>query len=170
MQDHLEARGFDFSFGDFGEVEILTPLSEEQYEELNHALGIYGVELFNDQKNLLIRGIKNAIGEMLNIEEGMPAKKVSAYLSEKLNYSYGYLTAIFSEATFISISQFMMIQKVERVKDLIINSDLTLTEISYRLNYSSLAHLSNQFKKITGLSPKLFKDIVDKKRAMQNEG
>jgi AraC-like DNA-binding protein len=101
---------------------------------------------------------------MVSLEDNFPSEKISLYLAEKLNHSYGYLANAFSEVTYSSIENFIIMQKIERAKQLMINGDLTLTEISYKLNYSSVAHLSNQFKKTTGLTPSAFQRIIVKRR------
>lgn len=164
MQDQLEKLSMDFSFSEFGGLETKETLTAEQINTLQVSLAPYGIEIYTDQQNLLVHRIKDVIRELVYSEGDLPSVNLSSYLSSKLNYSYAHLTAIFSEATSISIAHFMMMQKVERTKELIIETDLSLTEISYKLNYSSLAHLSNQFKQITGLPPKRFKEIIEKKR------
>ncbi len=100
---------------------------------------------------------------MISREENLPAVKISAYIAERVNYSYGYLAALFSEITYTSIENFIILQKIERAKQMILTGDLTLTEIAFRLNYSSVAHLSSQFKKTTGLTPSVFQSIIKKK-------
>ena len=116
----------------------------------------------------MIQRIKDAIVEMVYEKDKLPSVTISQYLSEKLNFSYGYITNIFSEYTYTSIENFIIIQKIERAKKLIIEDELTLTEVSYKLNYSSVAYLSSQFKKVTGLTPSAFKRIVDKRRSLSN--
>ncbi len=169
VKEHLEKLGVNFQIGDSSEVEINSSLSTEQQAQLNSDLGRYGIELHDDSQNLLVLRVKDAIREMVQRGENMPSVQLSEYLTKKLNYSYGHLTAIFSDVTSTSISHFLMLQRVERVKELILTNKFTLTEISYRLNYSSLAHLSNQFKKVTGLTPKKFKDIMQKRRTQRGE-
>jgi AraC-like DNA-binding protein len=120
--------------------------------------------LMDDKRSILIEKIINIIIEMVHYSEEMPAVNYSTYISEKLNYDYTYLSNIFSEVKGITIQQFIIIHKIERVKELLLYEELNLTEISYKLNYSSVAHLSNQFKKITGLSPSHFKKVKDKRR------
>ncbi len=168
LREQLAKHSIDFTFGELGEVDIKTPLTAEITKELASALAIYGIEFVSEDQNLLVRRIKDVIRDYVYTEGDLPPVNVSKLLSEKLNYSYGHLTAVFSEATSISIAHFTMMQKVERIKELIIETELSLTEISYRLNYSSLAHLSSQFKLITGLSPKRFKEIIEKKRLSQS--
>ena len=164
IQDQLEKLSMSFSFADFGGLETKEALTIEQISALQTSLEPYGMEIYTDEQNLLVNRIKDVIRELIYSEGDLPSVNLSTHLSSKLNYSYAHLTAIFSEATSISIAHFVMMQKVERTKELLMETDLSLTEISYRLNYSSLAHLSNQFKQITGLSPKRFKEIIEKKR------
>ena len=115
-----------------------------------------------------VQKIKDAIVEMVYEKDKLPVTTTSIYLADKLNLSYGYLSNIFSEYTYTSIENYIIIQKIERAKKLIIDEEFNLTEISYKLNYSSLAHLSSQFKKITGLTPSVFKRIVNKRKALLN--
>ena len=118
----------------------------------------------DDKKAILIEKIKNVIVEMVHYEDELPKTNFSDYLSEKLNYDYTYLANIFSEVTGITIGHFIIVHKIERVKELLLYDELTLTEISYKLNYSSVAYLSNQFKKVTGLTPSFFKNLKHKRR------
>ncbi|MDB5229088.1 MAG: AraC family transcriptional regulator, partial [Bacteroidota bacterium] len=119
----------------------------------------------DNQKSTLVQKIKDTIIEMVWLEEKLPTSKISSYIAEKLNHSYGYLSNLFSEVTYTSIENYIIIQKIERAKQMIIGDELTLTEISYRLNYSSVAHLSTQFKKTTGLTPSAFQRIIKKRRS-----
>ena len=151
-----------------GEVELKRMLSEEELEELSGNLSTYGIQILNDQKIALVQRIKNTINEMLEADTPQ-AHTVSIYLSEKLNYSYTYLSNLFSEATYTSIENFVILRKVDHAKELMANTDLTLTEIAYRLNYSSVAHLSSQFKKTTGLTPTKFQRILEKRRGKRIE-
>lgn len=146
------------------ELKIKDELSSQQVAELNAALKSYGIEVVENQKNALVQKIKNTIIEMVYLEDNLPTIKTSSYLADKLNHSYGYIANLFSEVTYSSIENFIILQKIERAKQLIAHSDLTLTEISNKLNYSSVAHLSNQFKKTTGLSPSVFQRIINKRR------
>lgn len=167
VREQLEKHSIDFTFGDLGELEIQTKLSAELTKTLAAELAHYGIEFFPEDQNLLVLRIKEAIRDFVYSEGDLPPINISTLLSQKLHYSYGHLTAVFSEATSISIAHYTIMQKVERIKELIIETELSLTEISFRLNYSSLAHLSSQFKQITGLSPKRFKEIIEKKRLSQ---
>lgn len=146
-----------------GEIEIKRALSDDEIHELFTNLNAYGIYVLNDQKMALVQKIKNTIDEMLKDDE-MRTQRISDYLSDKLNYSYTYLSNLFSESTYTSIENFVILRKVDHVKDLMTDTDLTLTEIAYRLNYSSVAHLSGQFKKITGLTPTKFQDIVERRK------
>lgn len=152
----------------FGEIEFLEKISEDKLEELKSDLQDYGISIIENQKTVLIEKIKEVIMEMITIEEPLNVK-ASVYLSEKLNHSYGYLSNLFSEITFSSIENYIMLQKIERAKNLIIKDHLTLTEIAYKLNYSSVAHLSTQFKNITGITPSQFQRIIIKRREIANK-
>jgi AraC-like DNA-binding protein len=166
LQEQLERLDIRFQFLELGEIEIADDVSDETFNELQESLNRYSIHIVNNQKAQLIQKIKDTIVEMVYEKDKMPNTTISHYLSEKLNFSYGHLANIFSENTFTSIENFIIIQKVERAKKLIIEEELTLTEISYKLNYSSVAYLSSQFKKVTGLTPSAFKRIVDKRRKL----
>ncbi|MEO9892038.1 AraC family transcriptional regulator [Aurantibacter sp.] len=146
-----------------GEVEIKKSLSSEDLNTLSDNLNSYGIEILDEQKVVLVERIKNTIEEMLEGDEAQ-LLKVSSYLSDKLNYSYAYLSNLFSETTFTSIENFIILRKVDRTKELMANTNLTLTEIAFRLNYSSVAHLSGQFKKTTGLTPTMFQKIMKRRK------
>ena len=124
----------------------------------------YGIEIIDDQKNALIQKTKDIIVEMIYREENLPLEKISSYIAKRVSYSYGYLATLFSEMTYSSIENFIILQKIERAKQMILVEGLTLTEIAARLNYSSVAHLSSQFKKTTGLTPSAFQAIIKKRR------
>lgn len=160
----LKKLGLHFIIVDLGEIEIMEELSDEKREELKIALKKSGLELMDDKKSILIEKINNVIIEMVHYSEEMPKVNYSDYISEKLNYDYTYLSNIYSEVKGITIQQFIILHKVERAKELLIYDELNLTEISYKLNYSSVAHLSNQFKKVTGLTPTQFKQMTNKRR------
>jgi len=162
IEDTLKAMGLEYAFE--GPTEVEVRLTEEQKEELNNKLARYGIDLTEKQPNDLVEQIKRAIIDLVYRTENLPAINISEYLSKKLNYSYGHLTAVFSEATYTSIAHFTIMQKIERAKELLLQNNLTLTEISFQLNYSSVAYLSNQFKMVTGLTPSRFQEIMRKKR------
>jgi AraC-like DNA-binding protein len=149
---------------DLGKVEVLEYIAPEQIEILKINLANSGLELLDDKKAILIEQIKNVIIEMVHYTDELPNIKYSDYISEKLNYDYTYLSNVFSEVKGITIQQFIISHKIERVKELLLYDELNLTEIAYLMNYSSVAHLSNQFKKHTGLSPSYFKSLKQKRK------
>jgi AraC-like DNA-binding protein len=169
LQEQLEKLGIKYQLLDLGQIEIGDAISEEGLIELKDILKKYGIQIINNPKGQLIQKIKDAIIEIVYDKDKFPDITISQYLSDKLNFRYGYITNIFSEYTYTSIENFIIIQKIERAKKLIIEEKLTLTEISYELNYSSVAYLSTQFKKVTGLTPSLFKRIVSKRRKLSNK-
>ncbi|MFC5281930.1 helix-turn-helix domain-containing protein [Pedobacter alpinus] len=140
-----------------GIVEIYESLTPQHYEKLRTNLIKSGLELMDSKRSILIEKIKSVIIQMIHYSNELPEMKYSDYLSKKLNYDYTYLANLFSEANGITIQQFIIIHKIEKVKELLLYNELSLTEIAYKMRYSSVAHLSNQFRKITGLSPSSFK-------------
>jgi len=164
VKEELKKLGLHFIMVDLGEVEIMENLSGEQREQLKVVLSNEGFELMDDKKAVLIDKIKNAIIEMVHQSDEMIKVNFSDYLSGKLNHDYTYMANLFSEVQGTTIEQFMISHKIERIKELIIYDELNITEIAWKMNYSSVAHLSNQFKKMTGLSPTQFKQLKDKKR------
>lgn len=165
VKDVLKQLELHFIVVDLGEVEIMENISGVQQEQLKIALHQSGLELMDDKKAVLIEKIKNVITEMIHHTDEMPKMNYSDYISEKLDYDYTYLSNLFSEVKGITIQQFIIIHKIERAKELLLYDELNLTEISYKLHYSSVAHLSNQFKKVTGMSPSQFKQLKDKRRS-----
>ena len=164
VKAELDKLGLNYGVVDLGEVDVKENVTLQQYELLKGALLKSGLELMDDKKAMLIEKIKNVIIEMVHYTDELPKTKNSDYISYKLKHDYTYLANLFSEATGTTIEHFIIAHKIERVKELIIYDELNLTEIAFRLHYSSVAHLSNQFKKITGLSPSQFKQLKDKKR------
>ena len=163
VKSELEKLGLHYTVIDLGHVEIKEDIASEQREQLKDALLKSGLELMDDKKAMLIEKIKNVIVEMVHYTDDVPRVNFSDYLSEKLNYDYTYLANLFSEVTGITIEHFIIAHKIERVKELLLYDELNLTQISYKLNYSSVAHLSNQFKKVTGLTPTFFKKLKEKR-------
>jgi AraC-like DNA-binding protein len=151
----------------FGEIELLESFSDEKMAKINLQLKANGIEIVENQKSVLVQKVKDLIVEMVKNEEPISVKS-SIYISEKLNHSYGYLSNLFSEITYSSIENFIIIQKIELAKELIINSEMNLTEIAFRLNYSSVAHLSTQFKNTTGITPSAFQRIILKRKEIYN--
>jgi len=165
VKDELKKMNIPFVKVELGEVELMGEISPQQREQLALALLTSGLELMEDKRAMLIEKIKNVVVEMVHYSDELPKTKFSVYLSEKLDYDYTYLSNLFSETEGTTIEQFILLHKIERVKELIIYDELNLTEIAWKLNYSSVAHLSHQFKKITGLTPTFFKSIKRKKRS-----
>jgi AraC-like DNA-binding protein len=151
---------------DLGEAEIIESISEAQHDHIKAALLKSGLELMDDKKSVLIQRIKSVIIELVHYSEEPLSVNFSQFLSEKLNHNYTYLANLFSEVQGITIEKFIIAHKIERVKELLVYNELTLTEIAYKLHYSSVAHLSAQFKKVTGLTPTYFKNLKDKRRSM----
>jgi AraC-like DNA-binding protein len=164
LQEQLDKLKISYEITGLGEIEIKETLSADQYKELEAGIKKYGIEIIDDPKNALIQRIKDTIIEMVYLSEELPNTNISAYIANKLNHNYGYLSNLFSEVTFSSIANFIILQKIERAKQLIIEDKLTLTEVAWELNYSSVAHLSNQFKKTTGLTPTAFQRIIKKRK------
>jgi AraC-like DNA-binding protein len=160
----LERLGLHHKTVELGEVEILENITLAQREQLNNGLKKAGLELMDDKKAMLVERLKNVIIEMIHYLDEPPLTKYSVFLSDKLNYDYTYLANLFSEVRGITIEQFIIFHKIERVKELLVYDDLSLTEIADRLHYSSVGHLSNQFKKTTGLTPSHFKKLKEKRR------
>ena len=163
VMEELKKLGLNYVSVDLGVVDIMEGISPSQWDQLKTNLAKSGLELMDDKRSILIEKIKNVIVEMIHYTDELPHVNYSDYISEKLNYDYTYLSNIFSEVKGMTIQQFIIIHKIERVKELLLYNDLNLTEISYKLHYSSVAHLSNQFKKITGLTPTFYKKLRKKR-------
>ena len=153
----------------FGELDLIENISDEKLEDLKSTLEKYGISIVENQKTIIIQKIKDAIIDMVYNEEIDVNVKSSTYLSEKIGQSYGYLSSLFSEVTYTSIENFIILQKIEYTKQLIVNEGLSLTEIAFKLNYSSVAHLSTQFKNTTGITPSAFQKIISKRREAINQ-
>jgi AraC-like DNA-binding protein len=164
VKDELKKLNLHFIVN-MGEVEIMENITDEQREQFRLALRESGLELMDDKKAMLIEKIKTIIIEMVHYTDELPKSNFSDYLSEKLNHDYTYLANLFSEYQGTTIEKYIIIHKIERVKELIIYNEVNLTEIAWMMHYSSVAHLSNQFKKITGLTPSHFKQLKVKSRS-----
>ncbi len=164
VKEELKKLGLHFILVDMGVVDIMENITSDQREQIRIALQRSGLELMDDKKAVLIERIKNVIIEMIHYTDELPKVNFSDYLSEKLDYDYTYLANLFSEVQGTTIEKFIISHKIERVKELIIYDELNITEIAWKLHYSSVAHLSTQFKKITGLTPSHFKNLKYKRR------
>jgi AraC-like DNA-binding protein len=164
VKEELKKLGLHFIVVDLGEVEIMENISAAQREQIKIAFYNIGLELMEDKKAILIEKIKNAVVEMVHHSDELIKTNFSDFISAKLNHDYTYLANLFSEVQGITIEHFIIAHKIERIKELIIYDELNLTEIAWKMNYSSIAHLSNQFKKATGLSPSHFRQLKEKRR------
>jgi len=164
VKQELQKLNIDHGIIDLGEVEIRGELDEYQHKNLRIALSKSGLELMENKKAILIEKIKTLVIEMVYYEDEYLFEKNSEYISRKLNLNYTYLATIFSEAAGINLEQYIIAHKIEKAKELIIYDELNLTEISYKLGYKSVSHLSAQFKKLTGLTPSFFKQLREKRR------
>ncbi|EFK36931.1 helix-turn-helix domain-containing protein [Chryseobacterium gleum] len=167
LDEKLKEHGLKYRLLNFGEVEFYEPLTQEQHNLFKKNLEDYGIEIIESQKTALVQKIKDAIVELVFSDEIIPVK-ASIYISEKLNHSYGYLSNLFSEVAYTSIENFIILQKIEHAKALIIRNKQSLTEIAHKLNYSSVAHLSTQFKNTTGITPSQFQKIIGRRRRIQS--
>jgi AraC-like DNA-binding protein len=167
VKAELDKLGLHYGSIDLGEVAIDEDITATEYDQLKTALLQSGLELMYDKNAMLIEKIKAVIIEMVHYADELPDMKKSEYIGKKLNHSYTKLSSIFSEATGITIEQYIIIHKVEKIKELLLYDELNLIQISNKLQYSSVSHLSSQFKKITGLSPTYFKELKLKKRKNQ---
>ncbi|MEO8771514.1 MAG: AraC family transcriptional regulator [Ferruginibacter sp.] len=163
VKDILTNLGLHYTVVDLGMVEINENIGYYQREMLRERLLKWDLILLNDKRSILIEKIKNFITELVSDSADAPIENYSSLLSENLNYDYTYLANIFSETKGMTIQQYIIIQKIEKVKELLLYDELNLTEISYRLHYSSVAHLSMQFKKVTGLTPSCYKQSKQKR-------
>ncbi len=164
VKEEFKKLNLHYVFVEMGEVEIMETLNSEQLEELKQALHRIGLELMDDKKAVLIDKIKNAIIDIVHFSEENIKVNFSQHLSEKLNHNYTYMANLFSQIQGTTIEQFMISHKVERIKELIIYDEMNISEIAWKMNYSSVAHLSNQFKKITGLTPTQFRQLKNRTR------
>lgn len=158
--------GLHYSEVELGEVEIVGSISAAQQDQFRVALLKSGLELMDDKKSVLIRKIKNVIVEVVHYSDEPLTTKFSEFLSRELNLDYTYLANLFSEVQGTTIEKYFIAHKIERVKELLVYDELKLTEIAYLMHYSSVAHLSTQFKKVTGLTPSYFKQLKKKRRSM----
>jgi len=166
VKAELEKLGLHYITVELGEVEVMENISEEQHDLFKAGLLKSGLELMDDKKSVLIQRIKNVIVELIHYSEEPLTINFSEYLSQKLDHNYTYLANLFSEVQGTTIEKFIIVHKIERVKELLVYNELNLTEIAYLMHYSSVAHLSAQFKKVTGLTPSHFKQLREKRLNM----
>jgi AraC-like DNA-binding protein len=159
VKSELEKLGLKDFEVDLGSIDIFEELSNEKKKQLIEALRSWGFELLNDNNLILVEKIKNAVIEMVHFSESHLKSNFSEYLSNKLNRDYTYLSNVFSENQKTTIAHFLLMHKIERAKELLIYDELNISEIAYMLHFSSVSHLSNQFKKMTGLSPSQYKSL-----------
>jgi len=166
VKDELTKLGLKYITVELGEAELLEVISPDQREQVRAALLKSGLELMDDKKSVLIQKIKTIIIELVHYSEEPLSVNLSEYLSQKLQHDYTYLANLFTEVQGTTIEKFLISHKIERVKELLVYDELTLTEIAYKMHYSSVAHLCTQFKKVTGLTPSHFKLLKNKRRSM----
>src|SRR5450432_125176 len=171
VKSELEKLQLDYKVVELGEAILSAKIPDEKHDALKDALLKWGLELMDDKRSILIEKIKNVIVEMVHYADELPKKNYYAYISDKLEQDYTYLANLFSEVVGITIEHFIIAHKIEKVKELLVYDEINLTKIAEKLHYSSVAHLSNQFKKVTGLTPSHFKHLKKKRRvALENMG
>ena len=164
VKSELDRLGIGYLDVKIGEADIIGNIPPELLDQLDIALRKSGLHLMDNKKSILVEKIKNAIIELVHYTDEQIKVNLSDYLSDKLKYDYTYLANLFSEVKGITLEKFYLTHKIEKVKELIVYDELNLTEIAYKMHYSSVSHLSNQFKKITGLTPSHFKQLKNKRR------
>ena len=169
VKDELKNLGLDCKVVELGQADIAGDISTGQRDQFKAALLKSGLELMDDKKSMLIEKIKKVIIELVHYSEEPLTINLSEYLSRQLAHDYSYLANLFSETQGTPIEKFYIVHKIERVKELLVYNELNLTEIAYQMHYSSVAHLSTQFKKVTGLTPSHFKQLKDKRRSMPED-
>ncbi len=158
----LDDLGIAYSKVDLGVAELKHPITTQQKTKLKEVLVVWGLDLLEDNKGILVEKIKNRIIHMIHDDATICSIKTSHYLSHNLNYNYTYLANVFSQYTGICLSDYIIAHKIEKAKEMLLYDNLTISEIAWKLNYSSVAHLSNQFTKVTGLRPSQFKKSTRK--------
>ena len=164
VQEELSKSGLTYNLLNTNELAINQVVSEDVLNNLNGDLAKLGIEIVVSKKNMLVQKIKVAILDIVSKEDNKILSKTSCYLAQTLNNSYRYLSSVFSEATYTTIENYIILQKIEKAKEMISEGEFNFTEIAWKLNYSSVAHFSSQFKNITGFTPSLFKKILVQRR------
>lgn len=165
VKEVLKKLGLHFVLVDLGVVDIMEDITTFQLEQIRESLLSSGLELMDDKRAVLVEKIKNIVIEMIHFKDDTPKKNFSDYLSEKLDYDYTYLSNLFSDVQGITLEKFIITNKIERIKELIMYDQLSIKEIAWNMHYCSVSHLSNQFKMITGFSPSHFKNLKNKRRS-----
>jgi hypothetical protein len=160
-----EELNIPYSAVDLGFIEIDEKLNESVLEKFKAKLLKSGLEILDDKRSILIEKIKNVVIEMVHYADEFPKVNFSTYLSEKLGYDYTYLSNLFTEVKGTTIQEFIILHKIEKAKELIMYNEMSIADIAYTLNYSSAAHFSTQFKKVTGLTPSFFKKLKKQREA-----
>jgi len=166
VKDAFKKLGIHYVSVNLGEINTQEDITDKQREKLKAILLKSGLELMDDKKAILIERIKNVVVEMVHYADDLPKTNFSDFLSAELKYDYNYLSNIFSETQGVTIEHYIILHKIEKIKELIIYNELNLSEIAWKLRYSSAAHLSSQFKKITGLTPSYFRSLKKKKMVL----
>jgi YesN/AraC family two-component response regulator len=164
VKDELIKFGLHPSSVELGDASVKEELTEQQKRELNEILLSFGFELIDDKKSRIIEKIKNSIVELVHYSEQQIQTKLSEHIAHQLHHDYNYLSNLFSEVEGTTIEKYFITQRIERVKELLVYDELSLSEIALKLNYGSISYLSKQFKKTTGLTPTAFKQLKDKHR------
>jgi AraC-like DNA-binding protein len=165
VKQELEKLGLHYTNIELGLVDVKETITDDQKQELKSNFAVSGLELLDDHKSILVDKIKNVIIELIHYSDEIPKVNYSDYISEKLGYDYTYLSNLFSDVKGVTIQHFIISHKIEKAKELILYDRLNLTEIAYKLHYSSVAHLSNQFKKVTGQCPSFYKKLGLKRKS-----
>jgi YesN/AraC family two-component response regulator len=164
VKNVFESSGYNPVNVTLGEVETEMPVAEEDLEKIRKSLESFGFELIDDAKSRTIEKIKNAIIKLIHHSNDEVKTNYSTYIETQLNKDYSYLSKLFSDIEGVTIEKYIILQKIEKVKELLVYDELTLSEIADKMGYSNVAYLSNQFKKITGLTPSHFKQVKENKR------
>jgi AraC-like DNA-binding protein len=164
VKSELEKFGLHPASVELGEIEVSDEPDKNTIQQLNGNLKLLGFEIIDDRKSRIIEQIKNAVVSLIHHSEGSPNINLSEYLAQQLNYDYGYLSNLFSEVEGSTIEKYFIAQKIEKVKELMMYDELTLSQIANQLGYSSVAYLSSQFKKQTGLTPTFYRALKENKR------
>jgi AraC-like DNA-binding protein len=166
VKEVLSSLGIEYTVVNLGSVHLRDEISERHRQDLNSSLKNYGLEILSNKKTILVEQIKVKIIEMIHYADELPKVNYSDVLSKELGYDYTYLANLFSEVKGITIKQYIISNRIEKIKELLMYDELTLTEIADRLHYNSISHLSNQFKKVTGLAPSFYRSVAEKRRLM----